>query len=179
MLTALPVVSCSYQSRTRAMALRMAWRLASVVMFLSPTIKRSARPWGMCRKGHSIEATSCRCAWGMEVMFPARLSVGGVLLPLSITVQFGAHFRPNSWVFAREGCRREFSTSVRGPDNPPNSLKSKPADPFRSMIQTEVRSFEAAPCSEIASCWWCGAGWAECPSQFHAVVARPKIKVCR
>src|ERR1035438_4505218 len=28
---------------------------------------------------------------------------------LSVTVQVGSHFRPNLWIFAREGCRREFS----------------------------------------------------------------------
>jgi hypothetical protein len=51
MLLAWPVVICSYQQRARAMALRIAFRLASVVRLVSPTTRRTARPCRTWRKG--------------------------------------------------------------------------------------------------------------------------------
>jgi len=52
---------------------------------------------------------------------------------LSFTFQPGSHFRPNFWISARKGCRREFSACLSFPITPRDSLNSNQADPFRSM----------------------------------------------
>ena|ERR1700722_7647802 len=71
---------------------------------------------------------------------------------LSYASQPDSHFRPNFWIFARKGCRREFSTLFSFSIIPRNSLNSNSRGPFRLMIRNkEAKSFDAALRDEIAS----------------------------
>jgi len=68
---------------------------------------------------------------------------------LSFTFQTDSHFRPNFWIFARKGYRREFSAFFSFLIIPFDSLDLNSADPFGSMIRSEAKSFETALCGEI------------------------------